>query len=281
MSDKRPKDLVCVMFGPPPWLGMDRQFCLSDMDGGLPCPTCCVTQYTSMQYPTRGAGYFENKRIAYLCPHCDAMICGRCCGNIMHHPELQNAQCKWCCKRVHPIRQLVLSEEEQQLQSFQCYFQADENIRNTLRYWQHAMSKRYGYTYDRSQIYWMDIMRLMGWRFFVDFDFTLIEQHPNQWGMLISMMIKNASAKGYSSQLVVHPSCSRFLRMNPDNQFVYMQTRSFVYMHNFSLVLTSALIKKCHRYSVTMRRYLLSNFAKILLQTLGICRMDDKPKKRN
>ena len=162
----------------------------------------------------------------------------------------------------------------------ECYRRADINIQYLLYEWQRCMLRTYP-GFDFEKICWTKRVENEGWRFFEILDFTLTEQHPNQFGMLISMMIKNASAKGYSSQLVVHPSCSRFLRMDLDNQFVYMQTRSFVNMQNFSLVLTSALTKKCHKYSVTMQRYLLSNFAKRLSQTLGICKMVDKPKKRN
>jgi len=232
-----------------------------------------------MQYAARSAGYENGKRIAYLCPHCDAMICGRCCANIMHHPELQNAQCKWCCKRVHPIRQLVLSEEEQQLPSFQCYFQADNNIRNTLRYWQHAMSKRYGYTYDRSQIYWMDIMRLMGWRFFVDFDFRLTVQHPTQFGMLMSMMIRNSFSRFRRLQPLLPSFHRQFSELRDHMRMLYMQPRISAIMYSFSVVCTYKLtnLSSTRQYSLTIQRRVLAKMAEKLSLGLGICEIVEIP----
>jgi len=243
-----------------------REVMIFSFTRGLQCASCSASAQRTHTYDGNG------NRVIDLCRCCHALVCDSCAV----HSTFQFEGCSWCRNRtVNQLTRLSLPSNQ-----LKCYEHADINIQFLLHKWQMGMQRTYP-EFDIRRMRWTKRVQNEGWRFFVDFDFTLIEQHPNQWGMLISMMIKNASAKGYSSQLVVHPSCSRFLRMNPDNQFVYMQTRSFVYMHNFSLVLTSALIKKCHRYSVTMRRYLLSNFAKILLQTLGICRMDDKPKKRN
>ena len=259
--------LRCVMFGPPSFLMGQRPFSLPDMKGGLPCPTCCVTPpFTSMQYPTWGAGYENGKRIAHLCPHCDAMICGRCCANIMPNPKLQNAQCKWCCNVVYPIKHSAFSEEEQQLPSFQCYFQADANIRDTLRNWQYAMLNRYGFTYDRSQIYWKDIVRSMGWRFFVDFDFRLTVQHPTQFRILMSMMIRNSFSR--------FPRFHRQFSELPNHmQFFYEQSRKCAIMHNLSVFFTNKLTNGnlTRQYSLVIQRRVLAKLAKRMSLGLGIC----------
>jgi len=272
--------LECVMFGPPPFLMKQRPFSLPDMNGGLPCPTCCVTQYTSMQYPTWGAGYENGKRIEYLCPHCDAMICGRCCANIMPNPKLHNAQCKWCCNKVYPIKRITLSEEEQQLPSFQCYFQTDANIRDTLRNWQYAMLNRYGFTYDRSQIYWKDIVRSMGWRFFVDFDFRLTVQHPTQFGILMSMMIRKSFSRFRRFQQVLPPFDRQFTELPNHMQFLYEQSRKCAIMHNLSVFFTNKLTDGhlTRQYSLIIQRRVLANLAEKMSLGMGICEIVDVPR---
>ena len=271
--------LWCVFFSSPSFLKEQRPLSLSDMKGGLPCPTCCVfLPYQSMQYPTWSAGYKDGKRIAHLCPHCDAMICGRCCANIMPNPELHNAQCKWCCNKVFPIKRITLSEEEQQLPSFQCYFQADANIRETLRNWQHAMCNRYGFTHDRSQIYWKDIVRSMGWRFFVDFDFRLTVQHPTQFGILMSMMIRNSFSRIPRFQRVLPSSFHHQFSELPDHmQFFYEQSRKCAIMHNLSVFFTNKLTDGhlTHQYSLMIQRRVLSKLAEKLSRCLGICEIVD------
>lgn len=232
---------------------------------GLQCASCTASAQRTHEYD-------EGGRVVYFCSCCHAIVCHSCAS----FGNLQLKGCSWCRNRI--VGQLTrMSLPSTQLE---CYQRTDINIQYLLYKWQSCMERTYP-GFDFEKICWTKRVENEGWKFFEILDFTLTEQHPNQFGILISMMIKNASTKGFSSQLVVHPSCSRFLRMDLDNQFVYMQTRSFVNMQNFSLVLTSALTKKCHKYSVTMQRYLLSNFAKRLSQTLGICRMVDKPKKRN
>ena len=231
----------------------------------LQCASCAASALAIHEYDETG------NRVVHLCGCCHAIVCRSC----VDHEIFQFAGCSWCYINCGQLTSVSLPAKQ-----LECYERTKINIAYLLNKWQMCMQRTYP-AFNIRRMRWTKRVQNEGWRFFEILDFTLNEQHPNQFGMLISIMIKNAFAKCYSSQPVIHPSCSRFLRMDPDNQFVYMQTLSFVYMHNFSLVLTSALTKKCHKYSVTMKRYLLSNFAKRLLQTLGICRMVDKPKKRN
>lgn len=233
---------------------------------GLPCASCSGSGQGTHTYDGTG------NRLVYLCPCCHAIVCNSC----EYFKNFQREGCRWCRNRIKgQLTRMSLPAKQ-----LECYRRAEHNIKYTLPTWGEVYLN-FPFHFNIRKICWTKRVENEGWKFFESLSFTLTEQHPNQFGMLISMMIKNASAKGYSSQLVVHPSCSRFLRMDPANQFVYMQTRIFVNKHGFSLFLSSALTKRCSKYSFTMGRYLLSNFAKRLSQTLGICRMFDEPRKRD
>jgi hypothetical protein len=148
---------------------------------------------------------------------------------------------------------------------------ADYNIREYFGLWQKCMNRAYP-GFDFEKICWNNRINWDGWKFFIDFNSFLTEQLPNQFGMLISMMMRNSFANLYYPQPVIHPSYSRFLQMPPPKKFVYWQASNFAHMHSLSLFLTSAMTKKRYPNNLmVMRRYLLSNYAKRMMLILGIC----------
>ena len=239
---------------------------------GLVCATCPDNYNCS---PINSHRFDHNHyREVHFCPSCQAIICHSCAS------EVQQASCRWCGNHVSGITTMYFSPQEQHSEFLQRYMDADYNIREIFRIWQKCMERTYP-DFDIKTIYWKDRVITDGWRFFENFNFFLTVQLPNQFGMFISMMMKNAFARLYYRQPELHPSCSRFLQMPQDKQAVYFQHRKLQRMHSPSLFLTSALTKP-YRNNLftlqhTLQRYLLSNFAKKLLHSLRICRLVDEP----
>ena len=237
---------------------------------GLSCAFCPDNNNWS---PIESHRYDDGNRNreVHFCPSCQAIICHSCASGV------QQVSCRWCGNHVSGITIMYFSPEDQDSEFLQRYARANENIRENFGLWQKCMERTYP-GFDFEKICWKNMVISDGWKFFIDFNSFLTEQLPNQFGILISMMMKNAFAGLYYPQPVLHPSCSRFLQMPAGKQIVYLQPRNFYHMHSLSLFLTSAMTTKQHRNNLlTLRRYLLSNYAKRLLHTFGICRMVYEP----
>lgn len=262
-------------------MSIHPRFCLLRFSGlffsGLQCGTC-PDNYNRSPIHSRIFDRDLGCYIHFFCSSCQAIICHSCAS------EVQQPSCRWCGNHDSGITTMYFSTQPQQEHDsvfLQRYLRADVNIREVFRIWQKCMGKTY-LDFDIKTVYWKDRVISDGWRFFMDFDSFLTEQLPNQFGMFISMMMKNAFARLYYRQPELHPSCSRFLQMPQDNQAVYFQHRKLQRMHSPSLFLASALITKPYRNNLyTLQRYLLSKCAMILLRSFGICILVDEPDPRD
>jgi len=240
---------------------------------GLHCGACPdnneLTPLTTVNYDENG------NRVVHSCPSCQAIICHSCAIEIIHGHGAEQVGCRWCGNQLSAITTMYFSPDDQSSGFLERYANANDNIRENFGLWQKCMNRAYP-GFDFEKICWKNRMNSDGWEFFIDFNSFLTEQLPNQFGMLISMMMRNSFAK-LSPQPVIHPSCSRFLQMPPHKKFVYLQTSNFAHMHSFSLFLTSVMTTKRYRSDLLiMRQYLLSNYAKRLMLILGICRLVDE-----
>jgi len=210
-------------------------------------------------------------RVVHSCPSCQAIICRSCAIEIIHGHGAEQVGCRWCGNQLSAITTMYFSPDDQSSGILECYASANNNIVGYIDLWRKCMNRAY-LGFDFEKICWKHSMISGGWKFFIDFNSFLTEQLPNQFGMLISMMMRNSFANLYYPQPVIHPSCSRFLQMPPPKKFVYWQASNFAHMHSLSLFLTSAMTKKRYPNNLmVMRRYLLSNYAKRMMLILGIC----------
>jgi hypothetical protein len=115
-----------------------------------------------------------------------------------------------------------------------------------------------------------DICRLRGWDFFVDFDFRRKVQHPTQFGILMSMMIRNSFSRFRHLQPRL-PTFHRLFRELPEHmKFLYEQSRKCAIMHNLSVFFTNKLTNGnlTRQYSLMIQRRVLPKLAKKL--SLGL-----------
>jgi hypothetical protein len=218
----------------------------------------------------------NGNRMVHFCPSCQAIICHSCAIEIIHGHGAEQVGCRWCGNQLSGITTMYFSPDDQSSGILEPYVSANDNIREYFGLWQKCMNRAYP-GFDFEKICWKNRMISDGWKFFIDFNSFLTEQLPNQFGMLISMMMRNSYVKIYYSQPVIHPSCRRFLQMPPPKDYACVQTSNFAHMHSLSLFLTSAMMTKRYRNNLlVMRRYLLSNYAERMMLILGICRLVDE-----
>jgi hypothetical protein len=117
----------------------------------------------------------------------------------------------------------------------------------------------------------------MGWRFFVDFDFRLTVQHPTQFGILMSMMIRKSFSRFQRFQPVLPPCHRQFTELPNHMQFFYEQSRKCAIMHNLSVFFTNKLTDGhlTRQYSLIIQRRVLANLAEKMSLGLGICEIID------
>jgi hypothetical protein len=231
---------------------------------GLPC-SCC---YESRNSPADNIYYQNGKRSVHFCGNCRAMICRECAWNIKQYRGEQELGCRWCGE-VLRLDTCLLSNEQETDPSFQCYDLAHQNIKGILTQWCHSMHRTYE-VHDLSKIFWADMVDLIGWRFFARLDFLLEHQHPNQFRLLVSMMLKNAFPRFRQEVL---QSYSRFYQMPGDMCFIYRQSRKSAIIHHFSFMIARRLTannRTCASY-MHLIRYLLAKFAQRLAYGLAIC----------
>lgn len=253
---------------------------------GLLCPCC----YESRNSPAEDFYYQNGKRRVHFCGNCRAMICRECAWNIQQYRGKQELGCRWCGE-VLRLDTCLLSNEQEKDPSFQCYDLAHQNIKGILTQWCHSMHRTYE-VHDLSKIFWANMVDLMGWRFFSRLDFLLEHQHPNQFRLLVSMMLKNAFSRFQQdtlrsySQFYQMPgdmcfiyrqdalqSYSQFYQMPGDMRFVYRQSRKSAIIHHFSFMIARRLTANHRTYTFYMHlsRYLLAKFAQRLAYGLSIC----------
>ena len=231
---------------------------------GLPCSFC----YESRISPADDFYYQNGERSVHFCGNCRAMICRECAWNIQQYHGEQELGCRWCGE-VLRMDTCLLSNEEQKDPSFQCYDLAHQNIKGILTQWCHSMHRTYE-VHDLSKIFWTNMVDLIGWCFFSRIDFLLEHQHPNQFRLLVSMMLKNAFSRFQQDAL---RSYSQFYQMPGDMRFVYRQSRKSAIIHHFSFMIARRLTANPRTYASYMHliRYLLAKFAQRLAYGLAIC----------
>ena len=245
---------------------------------GLPCP-CCDGDSTEIHPPPRMLStciYEDGKRRVCFCQHCDAMLCDSCANRISQCPQLQEAQCKWCTGTLHPINRQFLTYEQQHDPSFQLYSKAQKNITGVSRDWMNAMYKTHLGDY-LSKNFWTPLMETIGWRFFVDLDFLVEEQHKRQFKLLMSNMAMRKIHQRPQRRLR-NSSYPKFKKMPEPTQVFYKQCRTNAIDHGFSAFLISRLTKNFPRPNCfsTLNAYVSGGNAKKLAVGLGICKINDK-----
>lgn len=240
---------------------------------GLPC-ACC---YNHSQWSPISQHYSDTsgRRVVYLCHHCDAIICRICALYIIANRDEQQLGCAWCGSVVDPnFMTRELSIEEQNLPSFRCYANANENIRNWLcQKWPNSMRITHP-KYRLSDLYWTDMVNSMGWRFFADIKVILTVQHPKQFRFLMSMMMKDTFSRFQDYQQFAVECVTDFKQLPEHMQTVYHKSRRDRIIVQLSMFLTSRMIKRNSIPKASffvLRRTILSKFLWKLSAALGIC----------
>jgi hypothetical protein len=180
----------------------------------------------------------------------------------------QQLGCRWCGSDIS--RMMCFSHEKEFL-SLETS-RANSNIRIFFCKLGRIFSNQ-----NISQVFWADIVTSIGWRFFIDFDVRTIMAHPTQFGLLMSMMIRN-SFSGFPRFQPVLPSFHRQFSELPDHvRSLYKKSREFVITHSFSVLLTCKLTDSRfgRQYSLTILRHVLAKEAEKLTARLGICDLEE------
>jgi hypothetical protein len=237
---------------------------------GLPCACCYETNRWS---PAGDYHYDKNGRfIQSFCDHCNAVICNSCSYYIMDNHGGQQLGCRWC---GGDISRTMCSSHEKEFLSLETS-RANSNIRNFFCKLGTVFSRIFP-NQNISQVFWADIVSPIGWRFFIDFDVRLIMAHPTQFGLLMSMMIRNSFSEFQRLQPVL-PSFHREFSELPNHMgSLYRKSREFVITHSFSVLLTYKLTDSrfTRKYSLTILRRVLAKEAEKLTARLGICDLEE------
>ena len=226
---------------------------------GLPCG-CCYASHSAS--PVEDFYYQTGKRLVNFCTNCSAMICRECSWHIMRYQGEQAVGCKWCGEDLKLDTRLLSSKEEED-PSFLAYTRANENIKGIMIRWCHSMHNTYK-DHELSKIFWSNMINREGWRFLVKFDILVAHQHPNQFRLLVSMMLKNASSRFQKALRSYH----QFYQMPGDMRFVYRRSKDSAIIHKLSFVIAKKMTAKFYMH---LSRYLLAKFAQRLAHGLAIC----------
>jgi hypothetical protein len=245
---------------------------------GLPCASCTTDDFSEHQHPVLSKHYQDDKRRVVFCSTCEAIVCDYCSKIINVSRIAQETQCRWCASTLFPLVVKFIEFDEQYQPPFLHYIKADRNIADFL---QEELNKVWTFDkgYDLSQIFWSTIMDTMGWKFFVEMDFLLTQQHHKQFKLLMSKMLKSFSPFRHRHLLsLVDSSYPEFTQMPQHMQFVYKQSRENAIKQTLSMVLVAILTGK-RSFSIcssNLSRYLIANFAKRLTIGLTICQIEDE-----
>lgn len=231
---------------------------------GLPC-ACC---YENRWSPAGDYHYDENGRLVQsFCGCCNAVICNDCSRYIMDNHGGQQLGCRWCGTN---ISRMMCFSHEMELLSLETS-RANTNI---LKFF-----GRLGRLFPHQtilQFFWADIVTSIGWRFFIDFDVRMIMAHPTQFGLLMTMMIRNSFSEFPHLQPVLPSFHQQFGELPDHMRSLYMRSRVFKITHSFSVLLTCKLTDSCftRQYSLTIQRRVLAKSAERLTDRLAICDLD-------
>ena len=231
---------------------------------GLPC-ACCY------ELSRRSAGdyhYDENgRKVQHFCDHCKAVICNDCLRYIMDNHGGQQLGCRWCGSDIS--RTMCSSHEKEILSRETCH--ANSNI---LIFF--CTLGRIFPNQTILKVFWADIVTSIGWRFFIDFDVRMLMAHPTQFGLLMTMMIRNSFSRFRDFQPVLPSFHRQFSELPDDMRSLYRRSRLFKITHSFSIFLTYKLTDSRFRrqYSLTIQR-VLAKSAEILTARLGICDIEE------
>ena len=232
---------------------------------GLPCASC----YENRWSPAGDYHYDKDGRLVQsFCGRCNALICNDCSRYIMDNHGEQQLGCRWCGS---DISFTMCSSHEKEILSLETS-RANTNILNFF--------SRLGRLFPHQtilQFFWADIVTSIGWRFFIDFEVRMIMAHPTQFGLLMSMMIRN-SFSGFPRFQQVLPSFHRQFSKLPDHmRSLYRKSREFVITHSFSVILTYKLTDSLfpRHYLLTILRRVLAKKAEKLTARLGICDLEE------
>jgi len=255
-------------------MAIKPNFCLLSLEKvairGFPC-ACCSNDWVCLHQSPLSDVLFENgKRRISSCPTCAALICNQCSYQVERFPE-QQLGCKWCGNRVFPPCFSLLSHKEQTSIHFTQYKVADQNIKSVLNQWGCMMRIAYR-GYDISKVFWANMINRIGWRFFVNIDTLILEQHPRQFRLLMSMMMKNAFPSS-QHRIAALQSYVGFGQMHSDMFFMYRGARRLL-VHTHSVFLTDRIVKRNPKQSckwvLVLRQRLLSMWCRMLVLGLGI-----------
>jgi hypothetical protein len=193
----------------------------------------------------------------YICPNCNATICDICANCYFKYPvQTENRKCKWCRKKVFPPNQRKFSLENQtDFIDYIQYMLAGSGIKS-FGYWV-LFTKR---KYDISKIIWKFLLNTNGWKFFLDCDFLLRNEHPNQYKFLLANMIWKTD-KNIPYQI-------------NNIHMLYHQPRQIAIMHNFGIILSKkmtnyGLLRNSNKNYCTMKQYIKFLFANKLRNMYG------------
>lgn len=234
----------------------------------LPCAIC------DKRYPTVCLSRHIEKDI-HFCPHCHAFICEECACMLHTYQQAQETECKWCNSKVLPTYSKKIPREcteEKFDEDFGKYTKASSNI-SEMREWYAAMYRTHQPKFNFPKLFWLDMIDTMGWRFFIEIDFLLKQQHPIQCRLFLSIMKDSSSRMRFPGKFDFQresiDSMKMFRIMSDENQFSYPNAQKIVIMHSLSMFAMRRLTYP-NSFALTMK-YLHSNFGEKLFLGLGIC----------
>lgn len=234
----------------------------------LPCAIC------DKRYPTVFLHRHFEKKI-HFCLHCRAFICEECADVLHTYHKARETECRWCGSKVLPtfFKQIPRGCTDEEFENdFGEYTTASSNI-SEMREWYKAMYQTHQPKFDFPKLFWLNMIDTWGWRFFIEIDFLLKQQHPIQCRLLLSIMKDSSSRmrfhRSQTSQREAIDSMQMFRLMYDEKQFSYPNAQKIVIMHSLSMFAMRRLTYP-NSFALTMK-YLLSNFGERLFLGLGIC----------
>ena len=237
---------------------------------GLPCACCSKLGEWSSASDFRVSR--KGRPVQSFCQKCNGVICKSCSDYITGNCGGQELGCRWCGEVIS--RKMISSVEHDYLRLANSH--ANRNFRNFFCKLGTLFSRIFP-NQNISQVFWADIVIPIGWRFFIDFDVRMLMAHPTQFGLLMSMMIRN-SFSGFPRFQQVLPSFHRQFSKLPDHmRSLYRKSREFVITHSFSVILTYKLtdLLFLRHYLLTILRRVLAKKAEKLTARLGICDLEE------
>jgi hypothetical protein len=234
----------------------------------LPCAIC------DKRYPTVCLSRHIEMDI-HFCPHCRAFICEECVDIIYTYQQARETECKWCNSKVLPTYTKKIPREcteEKFDQDFGEYTTASSNI-SEMREWYAAMYRTHQPKFNFPKLFWLNMIDTMGWRFFIEIDFLLKQQHPIQCRLFLSIMKDSTSRmrflRNQTFQRESIDSMQMFRMMAIEQQFSYPNAQKIVIIHRLSVFAMKRFMCQ-NSFALTMK-YLLSNLGERLFLGLGIC----------